>query len=246
MDESKTIERQEYISFRNLEDRKEFLSRAEAYLEQGLFDRGAALAQERLARFPGDIDAKITVGFSLVKMGKMEEALEVLKGVESDILNLSRVFEYLGDIYREKDLAENAIMAYRRFISLNPDSPDSKDVSAKLDSLIDSFQQDTISDEEDGEDLGDGFEHVSAEFRTITLAKLYMKQGHLGMAREVLDEILKADTGNVKAAEMLINIDAMLDGGKSEAFSEEKRDLVIGELNKWLENLNKTKKHSAY
>jgi hypothetical protein len=73
-----------------------------------------------------------------------------------------------------------------------------------------------------------------------------MKQGHLGMAREVLDEILKADTGNVKAAEMLINIDAMLDGGKSEAFSEEKRDLVIGELNKWLENLNKTKKHSAY
>ncbi len=246
MDESKTIERQEYISFRNLEDRKEFLSRAEAYLEQGLFDRGAALAQERLARFPGDIDAKIIVGFSLVKMGKMEEAIEVLEGVESDILNLSRVFEYLGDIYREKDLAENAIMAYRRFISLNPDSPDSKDVSAKLDFLIDSFQQDTISDEEDGEDLGDGFEHVSAEFRTITLAKLYMKQGHLGMAREVLDEILKADTGNVKAAEMLINIDAMLDGGKSEAFSEEKRDLVIGELNKWLENLNKTKKHSAY
>ena len=246
MDESNTIERQEHISFRNLEDKKEFLTRAEAYLEQGLFDRAAALAQERLTRFPGDIDARIIVGSFLVKMEKTEEALEVLKGVESDILNLSRVFEYLGDIYREKDLTEKAIMAYRRFILLNPDLPNSKDVSAKLDSLIDSSHQDTIPDEEDGEDSGDGFEHVSEEFRTITLAKLYMKQGHLEMAREVLDEILNADTGNVKAAEMLKNIDTMLDGKKSEAFSEEKRILIIGELNKWLENLNKTKKHPAY
>ncbi|MBE9546454.1 MAG: tetratricopeptide repeat protein, partial [Proteobacteria bacterium] len=188
------------MDLRNLEGREEFLSRAEAYLEQGLCDEATALARERLERFPGDVDARVIIGSSLARAGKMEEALEILKGVEDDILNWSRAFEYLGDIYRDKGLTEKATEDYQKFISLNVASPVAEDVSAKLDSLI----TDTVPDEEGG------IEDVSPAFHTITLAELYMKQGHSEMAREVLNEILKADAGNIKAVEMLKDIDAIL------------------------------------
>lgn len=133
------------MSFGDPKGREEFLSKAGVYLDQDLPEKAAALARERLDHFPGDVDARIIVGSSMVKMGRMEEALGVLKGVDDDILSWSRVFERLGDIYREKDLPQEAIIAYQRFILLNPGSPITKDVSAKLDSLISSLHGDIIT-----------------------------------------------------------------------------------------------------
>lgn len=223
------------MDFRNLEGREEFLSRAEAYLEQGLCDEAAALARERLESFPCDVDARVIIGSSLAKAEKMEEALEILKGVEDDILNWSSVFESLGDIYREKGLTEEATEGYQKFISLNAASQVTEGVSAKLDSLI----TDTVPNEEGG------IEHVSPDFHTITLAELYMKQEHPEMAREVLNEILKADAGNIKAAEMLKDVEAILGGREPEALSEEKRVFIINELNSWLEKLNNMRGYAA-
>lgn len=232
------------MNFRNFEGRKEFLSKAEAYLDQDLPDMATALAQERLDRFPGDVDARIIIGSSLVKMGKMEEAIEILKNVKDDILNWSRVFEYLGDIYLEKGLTEKAIKNYQNFILLNSGSPTTEDVSLKLDSLTGSSYRDSILDEESVEDLEGGIEDVSPDFYTITLAELYKKQGHLEMSREVLEKILQADAGNIKAAEILEDVKTMLNGNKPKMLAEEKRDSVISELNKWLINLNKMKEHA--
>ncbi|MDO9530170.1 MAG: tetratricopeptide repeat protein [Syntrophales bacterium] len=230
------------MNFRNFEDREEFLSRAEAYLEQGLPDRAIALAEERLNRFPGDVDARIILGSSLIKNGKTDEALKVLKSVEEDIIKWSNVFECLGDIYQEKGITEKAIKDYQRFVSLNPDSPITKDVSAKLDYLTSSTTQDDLIPEE----LDDSIEDVSPDFYTITLAELYKKQGHLETAGKILKEILKADPGNIKAAEILNELKAALEAEKAKVFSEEKRASVINELNRWLENLNKIKRYAAY
>jgi hypothetical protein len=94
------------IVFGDIEGRDEFLFRADVYLKEGLSDRAAALAQDRLDRFPGDVDARIIAGSSLVRTEKIEEALEFLKSVEDDILKWSRVFEYLGDIYLKKVLSK--------------------------------------------------------------------------------------------------------------------------------------------
>jgi tetratricopeptide (TPR) repeat protein len=231
------------MSLRNFEGRKEFLSKAEAYLDQDLPDMATALAQERLDRFPGDVDARIIIGSSLVKMGKMEEAIEILRNVKDDILNWSRVFEYLGDIYLEKGLTEKAIKNYQNFILLNSGSPTTEDVSLKLDSLTGSSYRDSILDEESVEDSEGGIEDVSPDFYTITLAELYKKQGHLEMSREVLEKILQADAGNIKAAEILEDVKTMLNGNTPKMLAEEKRASVISELNKWLINLNKMKEN---
>lgn len=231
------------MSLRNFEGRKEFLSKAEAYLDQDLPDMATALAQERLDRFPGDVDARIIIGSSLVKIGKMEEAIEILRNVKDDILNWSRVFEYLGDIYLEKGLTEKAIKNYQNFILLNSGSPTTEDVSLKLDSLTGSSYRDSILDEESVEDSEGGIEDVSPDFYTITLAELYKKQGHLEMSREVLEKILQADAGNIKAAEILEDVKTMLNGNTPKMLAEEKRASVISELNKWLINLNKMKEN---
>lgn len=223
----------------NFEGREEFLSRAEAYLDQGLIEEVAALAEERLNRFPGDVDARIILGSSLIKIGKADDALKVLKSVEDDIIKWSNVFECLGDFYQERGFTEKAITYYQIFVSLNPDSLITKDVSAKLDCLTGSTAQvDLIPEQAD-----DSIEHVSPDFYTITLAELYKKQGHLETASKILKGILKADPGNIKASEMLNDLKAILEAEKSKAPPEQKRASVINELNKWLENLKRYAVH---
>ena len=233
MYESNTITAQKNMSLRNLQSREEFLSKAGAYLDQDLSDMAIALAKERLGNFPGDVDARIILGSSLINTGKMDEALEVLRSVEDDIIKWSSVFKNLGDIYQEKGLTEKAIQDYQSFISLNPDSPITKDLHAKLDYLTGSTAQNDLMPEE----LDDSIEQVSPDFYTITLAELYKKQGHLEMASKVLEEILKTDSGNFKAAEMLKDVKITLEGEKSKVLLEEKQALVINELNRWLKNL---------
>jgi tetratricopeptide (TPR) repeat protein len=226
------------IVFRDTEGRDEFLFRTDVYLKEGLSDRAVALAQDRLERFPGDVDARIIAGYSLVRMEKIEEALEFLKSVEDDILKWSRVFEHLGDIYLKKGLIEKAAKAYRRFVSLNSGLPIEKGVSAKLGSLVGALDGDLLPDPEN---VGIS-DNVSSDLYTITLAELYIKQGHLEMAREVLKEILRSDPGDIRAAEMLKDVETTLKGRESRALSDGKRILVIDELNRWLENLKGMKR----
>ncbi len=226
------------ILFEDIEGRDEFLFRADVYLKKGLSDRAAALARDRLDRFPGDVDARIIAGSSLIRMDKIEEALEFLKSVQDDILKWSHVFEYLGDIYLEKGLVEEATKAYRRFVSLNSGLPIEKGVSAKLDSLVGALDSDLLPDAENAENSG----NVSSGFYTIILAELYIKQGHLEMAREVLKEILMSDPGDIRAAERLKDVETTLKGRESRALSEGKRISVIDELNRWLENLKGMKR----
>lgn len=227
--------------FGNLEEKDEFLYVARLYLKSGLFEKAVLLAQKRLEQLPGDIDARLVMGHSLVKMGKTEEALEFLKSVEDDILRWSVVFELLGDVYVEKNLTEEATKAYRRFVSLKSGLPVDKGVSSKLDSLLEKSNVDIPVDEGGTAGAGD----VPAGFHTITLAELYVKQGHLEMARDVLREIVKADPGAAKAVQMLKDVDSMLKGKKTEALSEERRAFVVAELGKWLKNLEKSKRYEA-
>ncbi len=239
MDNANSVKAQNDVNLGNLQDRKDFLAEAGAFLEQDLPDRATALAEERLNRFPGDVDARIILGSSLIKNGKTDEALKVLKSVEDDIIKWSNVFEYLGDIYQERGTIEKAIRYYQNFISLNPDSTIAKDVFSKLDRLT------SITDENAfiTEKTDDSIEHVSPDFYTITLAELYKKQGHIETANKILKGILKADPGNIKASEMLNDLEATLEAEKTKAPSEQKRASVINELNKWLENL---KRHAVH
>ena len=104
-------------------------------------------------------------------------------------------------------------------MELNAGTGEAKRVSEKIGELHDAAL------EGDGEDEPDA---VSDDFQTVTLARLYVKQGHFRMAGEVIDRILERDPDNSEAREYAGHIRRLIDEGWGP---------VVVELNRWLSEL---------
>ena len=209
-----------------LEDREKFLSDAMKDMDEGLYDYvTVVLAEARLKHFPGDMDAYLTIASCRAGMGKPEEAGEIVEQWHDIVRDQSRVYEVLGDAYNRKGMTKEAIEAYIKFVTLNADTPASGRVSEKIASL-----QNITGEEEDGGGDRDGNEpaDMPADFYTITLARLYVKQGHLKMAGDVLGKILERDPENVEAREYAEYVERLVKKGW---------ESVIDELEKWLNGL---------
>lgn len=217
--------------------KEEFLSQAEAYLKENA-SMAVNLAQDWLAIHPDDIDARLVLGSAWMSLGRREEALQVFGGVADHVLSLSIVFKYLGDLYLEKEWPEKAQSAYQHFITLNPDSPVSRQVSSKLLSLEESAERDSA----DGE-TGDVAE-ISPDFHTVTLAELYITQGHLSMAKNVIEDILLKDPANVKALQKLDELKILLKDDSERPDLKRTQTYLLNELNRWLRNLEKMNRHA--
>jgi len=204
-----------------LEDREKFLSDAMRNMEEERYDDAIALADARLNRFPGDMDACLVIASCRAGMGNPVEAGEIVEQWRDIVRDQSRVCEVLGDAYNRDGMAEEAIEAYTRFVMLNPDTPASGRVSEKIASLRD------ISIEERGADEP---ANMSPDFHTITLARLYVKQGYFKMAGDVLGKILEGDPENIEAGKY---------AGHVERLMEEGWGPVIDELDGWLNELQK-------
>jgi len=245
-----------------IQERKNFLSLANKNLEDGLFDETIALAEERLSRYPGDSDACIITATCLIRMGNLTQAWEILSNLDGLIREWSQAYELLGNIYRKKEMAEEAIESYQKVLYLNPDSPMKQHISNKIDSLKYSIEEDEeaaerpvavageeaesemaktpkegkaeVEMEDAAEKKGEGEGETSRQYRfwwTLTMAEMYLQQGHHEMARDVLNRILANDPENIEAREKLKQI---------ESLNDNKWTPVIDELNRWLENLRRS------
>jgi thioredoxin-like negative regulator of GroEL len=63
------------------EDRSNFIGEAEKLLERNKLQEAFNLAGERLRSFPADADAHVVAGNSLLGMGRVDEARDVLREV---------------------------------------------------------------------------------------------------------------------------------------------------------------------
>ncbi len=221
-------------------EKETFMAKAESCLDQGLFQTAQDLALDWLNRFPGDADARTIVCHAWTRMGKLDKVKQMLREVDETILSMSHIYARMGDICRQSGLNSEASAFYRRFISLNPDSPYAKSVSEKLDSLL-SFREQTIPYEEE-RDREEGLP-VSG-LKTATMAELYLKQGHPDLAREVLEEVLKKNPANQKAAAMLKDVQAIL-GVKTTRPSRRASGDAVRELSRWLNNMHRIRGHAV-
>jgi tetratricopeptide (TPR) repeat protein len=214
--------------------RQSFLEEAETLLERG-DDRAALdLAGLRLEGLPGDPDARIVICRVRILQGRLDEAGEMLHEMEDLLASLSRIYRELGDSFLEKGMPESARTYYRKFISLNPDAPEAQEMAERLDGASEPL----------GGDDGAGAEEetilVPDDFQTVTLAELYIRQGHLQMAKKVLEAILRKDPREERAAERLREIEALSGEGPAT-----KEDPVIAELSRWLDNIDRLRNHAA-
>ena len=201
-----------------LEDRRVFLSDAAADMDEGRYDDATALADARLKRFPGDMDAHLVRASCRARMGRPAEAEEILEQWNAIVRDQSHVYEVLGDAYHREGMDEEAIRSYMRFMELNAGTSAARRVSEKIPSL-----QDT--------DVNGGEETESAlsdDFHTLTLARLYVKQGHFRMAGDVIEKVLEKTPENSEAREYAVRVRRLIEKGWKP---------VVDELDRWLSEL---------
>jgi tetratricopeptide (TPR) repeat protein len=157
-------------------------------------------------------------------MNEMEEILE----------SFSHVYACMGDICMKRGMREAAEDYYGKFKILNPDAPLARDMSERLKGIEELHETD-----EEGET--EGAAGIPSDFQTVTLAELYIRQGHFRPAEEVLEKIIGEDPQNGKATALLTEVreqlrrevSAQLDAG------------VIAELSRWLDNIGRLRGHAA-
>jgi tetratricopeptide (TPR) repeat protein len=219
----------------DLKEKAAFLSTAQAYLDQSLYKQALDYAESWLKRYPMDTDANIVYCHALMKTGKLDRVEEFLEGVENTILQLSRIYTFMGDICLESGLTREAIRFYRKFISINPETTDAEKLSDKLRTLAS-----TPDEPADGMEAGqdDHISQVAPDFYTVTLAELYIRQGYLQMAADVLNEILKNEPENHAAAEKLGDVNMILRDKKH-------KEEVVQELTRWLKNIDRMRHYAS-
>jgi tetratricopeptide (TPR) repeat protein len=219
----------------------DFLSKAEELLRQNYLLEALNLGRERLRSFPADADAYIVICDALISLGKIDEAREVLRNLEEIIFKLTHVYERVGDTYREKGFHQEAAACYEKVISLHPDAQKAREVLGKMfllepeDNPIPAADNNIVHSEAIPEQ----------EFFTITLAQLYIKQGHLQDAEIILEEIIKKEPQNVQAIFLLdeLRSSLVLQSSANEKFS--KHHHLIKILYSWLDNIERLKINAA-
>jgi tetratricopeptide (TPR) repeat protein len=215
--------------------RDAFLEEVETFLSQGDDATALALAELRLRQIPGDMDSRIAICRVWIRQERLEEAAAMLQEMEGTLANLARVYASMGDVCLKEGLQQSAAAYYRKFIALNPASPLAQEIAGRLAAI--EAPQGTDAERDDEEDAA----QVPSDFQTVTLAELYIRQGHLRAAAEVLESIIRKDPGQEKAAALLRDVWEMIFKEESGKGSPE----VVAELSRWLDNVGRLRGHAG-
>ena len=218
----------------DLQERKSFLTQAEAYIDRNELSVVLDLAEERLKRTPGDLDARMTICRVWLLQGRIDEARDMLREMEDILASLSRIYACMGDICMKKGMREAAEDYYGKFKVLNPGAPRVRDILERLKGIEELHGTNT-----EGETEGDA--GIPPDFQTVTLAELYIRQGHLRPAEQVLEKIVGQEPQNGKAAGLLQEVrDRILREASVQRYAG-----VIAELSRWLDNIGRVRGHAA-
>ena len=217
------------------EDRFLFLSEAEIFLRQNKFSEVLAIAQARLQQRPLDIDARVAAANALIGMKKAGEITNILQETEKTIADFSVVYLRLGDICRENSLFREAAVCYKKYIFLNPEAEKTKEAIEKI-VLLEREEPMLAQEEETCGGSDDG-----PEFQTITLADLYIRQGHFSVAAEILQKIIQREPENKLAKTKLDTVNTAIALQAAAKNNSSPADILIEAMTRWLENLDKLK-----
>ncbi|HNZ64462.1 MAG TPA: hypothetical protein PKJ10_01385 [Smithella sp.] len=220
------------------EDRNAFLQKADALLRENNMSAILNLAGQRLQNHPADADALGIYCEALIGMGKIEEMRQWLIRVAEIISGLNLVHERAGDACRENGFHQEAAACYEKFISLRPDAEKAVEIIGKM-ALLEQEDKPVVS-------AGDKEEIPEREFFTVTLAQLYIDQGHLQDAEVILEEIVKKEPSNEQAMTMLDELrSAMQAPSLTENKTLSSNDKLIRILSGWLKNIERLKMNAA-
>jgi tetratricopeptide (TPR) repeat protein len=208
----------------------DFRKQARDYMGNGQYSLSLNLAKERLIANPDDIPATVIACQSCLGMGNVEEARNYLARLDTVNSELSQLFKNFADVYLQKGDEGQAQIYYKKSAALSPDN------AAYVEALwpVDEGSEDDIPEDEDSPDRSPD---LSADFQTLTMADLYIRQGHPEGARDILAAILARDPNHKEAQQQLDEVLALL-SEKMIDLPIDKKTTVVHELSRWLNNLN--------
>ncbi len=225
------------------EDRLYFVNQIETLINQKMFPDALKSAEDRLSRLPFDIDARAFIILILIKLDNIEELRVKIGELDKDIIRLSFIYLQAADAYREKGFNRDAVLCYQKFLSLNPFSKNSKEIFGKIALL--QGDENPLDDTAES-DEANGKDRPGPEFCTMTLAELYIKQGHAKMAEEILMEIIKREPENIHAKEKLDVVKKILASKSSSlVHNAAVTESLINTLTCWLNNIDRLKTHAT-
>ncbi len=221
------------------EIRNNFLREAENLLRQKNFPDILSLAGERLQNYPADVDALCIYCDALIGLGRLEEMRKLLDAIQEIIYSLNGVCERAGDVCRENGFYQDAAACYERFISLRPEIERSREIIEKMSYLEDDHNPQAVIDFSYKERTSE------QKILTVTMAQLYIEQGHLKDAEKILYEIIKIEPHNAQALAMLDELKEL----RTKQLAVEPRFLknenLIKTLSSWLKNIERIKMNAA-
>lgn len=213
------------------EARLYFVTQADELIKQNKFQEALKLAEDRLSKMPFDIDAMTFAIQAFIKMAMIDESRKLLEEVENYIKKISYIYLSSADAYKEKGLDQDAVLNYQKYFSINPTASNLKEIPDKI--PLPAGKDNLVEETAESDNISPG-----PDFYTMTLADLYIKQGHAKMAAEILREVIIKEPGNIQAREKLEAMEALI---KPESFPIDKVAInsLINTLTCWLNNLDR-------
>ena len=92
---------------------------AETYHQQGLYPQAAEASRRGLSLYPDNLELRLLLGQSLISLGELAEAEEILQPVVREIGRLGEVFHNLHQLYQQQGREPEADQAGQLYRLLN-------------------------------------------------------------------------------------------------------------------------------
>lgn len=222
-----------------------FAALGSLYARQYNFERAVEVLDGGLQYFPNYFSARVLLAKCYLALNLFDAAIaELEKVIEVDPNNVSAL-ALLGDEYRNRGKTEKARAFYERVLELDPNNEefqyklhlieettrDSGAVSrTEGTALIETGSEPIVGDESSTPDAG------TTELATVTLARIYIDQGLVSKAGDILDIIIQRDPNNREAAGLREQLGLASAEGKIAAPAAQKIAAQLEEIERIVED----------
>jgi len=185
-----------------------FVPLAEAYRKEGLLDDAYRVCKKGLEKNPDYSNAHLVLGRIYQGQTKLEDAvLEFKKVLEIDPENLM-AHSLLGSVFVQKADYKAAIDEYQSILTLNPDDDEiQKLLKVAIEKAANAPQVEPVAVKNEAvKETPAEKKSDSVVVASVTMAELYLKQGHADKAIETFEEVLKKEPNNTLARQKLIEL----------------------------------------
>lgn len=109
-----------------------FAQLAEEYRRVGAFESAVEVCRVGLAKHPGYLSARVTLGLALLELGQVDAAHDELQAVLAGSPDNQAALRGLGAVFHRRGSLKEALAHYRRALGLSRHDPDLQQLVAEL------------------------------------------------------------------------------------------------------------------